>query len=76
MGSQTPEEKAVKEKIENLQQIIDTAYILFDGKYSIEYISSMPYKKLISYIEHEEKLPKELEEIKTARKVNRMMGSV
>ena len=71
MGGETSEEKAAKEKIDNFYQIIDAAYILFDGKYSMHDISKgMSYKKLISEIEREQNLSKDLEEIKAARKVN------
>ena len=69
MGSETPEEKAAKEKINDLLQIVDTAYLLFEGKYSMEDLQhKMPYKKLISEIDREQNMSKDLEEIKASRR--------
>jgi len=72
LGSKTPEEKAIEEKINNYQQIVDTAYILFDGKYSIEQLNSISYKNLIKMIEHEHAISDEFKEIKAARKLNNL----
>lgn len=48
---------------------METAYIIFDGKYSMTDIKNMPYKTLIALIENESKnSSKELEEMKAAQK--------
>ena len=74
MGSETPGEKKAKEKIKDYYQLIETAYLLFDGKYSHTDIESMPYKKLIELIHLEEEMSsKELEEIKAAHKANKQL---
>lgn len=68
MGSEDSEEKKrVKEKIDAYQYIIDSAYILFDGKYSVHDIETMPYKELLIKIENEQKLNKELNDARKKR---------
>lgn len=74
MGSQTPEEKAVQEKIKNYYQILDTAFLLFDGKYDMPTLSNMPYKILIREIEREQSQSKEIEEIKAAQKLKHQLS--
>ena len=60
MGGKSAEEDArtqkVKERIEGYQYIIDSAYTLFDGKYSMKEIESMPYKELLQKIENEQQI--------------------
>ena len=56
MGSQNAEEKKRTEKIENYRLIIDSAYVLFDGKYSMHEIETMPYKQLLYKIEREQEI--------------------
>lgn len=56
MGSETAEEKKQKEKIENFRLIIDSAYMLFDGKYTMHELENMPYKQLLIAIEREQEL--------------------
>lgn len=73
MGSKAPEEKAANEKISDLLQIVDTAYLLFEGKYTMKELQSeMPYKKLIAEIEREQNMSKDLEEIKASRRANKL----
>ena len=60
MGSQREDEK-VKEKLETYRYIIDSAYVLFDKKYTMHELETMPYKELIYRIEREQRLMKEHE---------------
>ena len=54
---------------------METAYIIFDGKYSMTDIKNMPYKTLITLIENESKnSSKELEEMKAAQKQKKEMA--
>ena len=68
MGGKSTEEnersQKVKERIEGYQYVIDSAYALFDNKYSIKEIETMPYKELLKKIEKEQELNKALEEEK------------
>lgn len=47
---------------------METAYLLFEGKYSMTEIQSMTYKNLISLIENENNSSKQLEEMKAAQR--------
>ena len=47
---------------------METAYLLFEGKYSMTEIQSMTYKNLISLIENENNNSKQLEEMKAAQR--------
>ena len=58
MGSQETEEakrreSQVKERIEIYKSLADHAYILFEGKYSMKEITTMPFKELMDKIERE-----------------------
>ena len=46
---------------------METAYLLFDGKYSMNDISKMPYKVLLKLIENEQAMSEQQQEIKAAR---------
>lgn len=66
MGSARAEEDSraqkAKERIDGYQYIIDSAYVLFDGKYSMHDIETMPYKELLIKIEKEQELNRANEE--------------
>ena len=78
MGSETSREKKIQEKIKDYKELIETAYILFDGKYTHTEIETMPYKQLIDLIQFEEQTSsRELKEMQAAHKANlqfRQMG--
>ena len=61
------ESEKIKERIDAYQYIIDSAYTLFDGKYSMHEIETMPYKELLIKIEREQKRVHEEEELKAKR---------
>ena len=67
LGGKNPEEEKIREKLDTYQYIMDSAYILFDGKYSMKEIETMPYRDLLSKIEKEQKLNQELEETRMRR---------
>lgn len=72
MGSETSGEKKIQEKIKDYYELIETAYLLFDGKYSHNEIENMPYKDLIALIQYEDSATsKELKEIQAAHKANK-----
>lgn len=74
MGSETPGEKESKEKIKGYIELMETAYILFDEKYSMEYIQNLPYKQLIWLIDQEQSnTSKELQEIRAAHNAKKQM---
>lgn len=71
MGSACTEEDSrsekAKERISGYQYIIDSAYTLFDGKYSMHEIETMPYKELLIKIEKEQELNHSIEEERRQR---------
>lgn len=58
LGSASTEEESrsekIQERINGYQYIIDSAYTLFNGKYSMYEIEHMPYKDLLKKIEKEQ----------------------
>ena len=72
MGSETPREKKIQEKIKDYKELIETAYLLFDGKYTHVEVENMPYKQLIELIQFEEQSSsRELKEMKAAHEANK-----
>lgn len=65
MGSSRTEEESrsqkAQERIKGYQYIIDAAYTLFEGKYSMHEIETMPYRELLIRIEKEQERLRELE---------------
>ena len=53
---------------------MDTAYLLFDGKYTMDDISRMPYKQLLRLIDIEQNLSAEQQEIKAARHLKNQLN--
>lgn len=53
---------------------METAYLLFDGKYDMKFISSVPYKELMHLIETEQNLSDEYKEIKAAKSLKNQLG--
>lgn len=53
---------------------MDVAYQLFDGKFSMEQISNMPYKKLIHEMQKEEKNLKENAQARADKKIAKALG--
>jgi hypothetical protein len=72
LGDKIPENERIQEKINAYQYIIDSAYMLFEGKYSVKDIETMPYKILLRKIENEQKLTRELNEEKQRREEEEM----
>ena len=79
MGSERSEEEKAKEayereqaekRIETFKNLIDQAYILFDGKYSVHEIETMPYHELMDKIERERKIIERQKEYREAEKQN------
>lgn len=83
MGSSTTEETEIKEKIKTYRQFINVSYEIFNGKYTIDDISKMPYKKLLVLLDEEHELQKKkAKEMKRAQQTassnskNRMRGGI
>lgn len=76
MGSEDSEteQRKIQEKIEDFRKLIDTAYEIFDGKYSIDEISKMPYKILIENIEREQKEIDRKAESKASKQLANQLG--
>lgn len=69
-GSSTEKDsrtQKAEERIKGYQYIIDSAYTLFDGKYSMKEIETMPYKMLLQKIEKEQELNRQVEEVRKKR---------
>ena len=62
MGSETAEKKRQQEKIENFRTIIDSAYILFDKKYTMHELETMPYKQLLDLIDREQEMMEKMKQ--------------
>ena len=78
MGSKEPgeAEKAKRsaqrsdERIETYKSLADQAYALFDGKFSMREIGSMPFKELMERIDRERKNNEKLRELREANSNN------
>lgn len=75
MGSKESEEekrreKQVKERIEIYQNLSDQAYSLFEGKYSMKEIVTMPFKELMDKIERERKINEKIREYREQKSNN------
>lgn len=60
MGSKESEEikrreKQIKERVEIYKNLSDQAYTLFEGKYSMQEITTMPFRELMDKIDRERK---------------------
>lgn len=67
MGSKESEEakrreEQIKERIEIYQNLTDQAYVLFEGKYSMKEIRTMPFRELMDKIERERKINEKIRE--------------
>jgi hypothetical protein len=71
MGNKLQEEEEIKQKISNLQSIIDTAYLMFDGKFTMKEIEDMPHKELLARLDNEEKLSDDLKKYKESKQMEK-----
>jgi hypothetical protein len=76
MGSQdaTERQEKIKEKIEEYRKLMDVAYEIFDGKYTMKEIAEIPYKELLEKIEREQRIAEQKVKSNTARKAMKEMG--
>lgn len=58
------EKQQIEKRIETFKNLIDQAYVLFDGKYTIEQIEHMPYGQLMEKIDRERKIIEKTKEYK------------
>jgi hypothetical protein len=63
-------------RLEDFNKLIDTAHQLFDGKYSIETITTMPYKVLVRAMDREQKILEATAEAKANKKMNKAMETL
>lgn len=66
MGSEKREEEKRGEEFEKL---IDVAYQLFDGKYNMDEITNMPYKKLINEMDKEREFLKQNPDARSGKQI-------
>ena len=77
MGSEIKRrEEETDKKIESYRSLIDSAYIIFDGKYSVKEIEEMPYRELIEKIDRERELSKEFQEYRAAKEVRKQFNGM
>jgi hypothetical protein len=76
MGSQdaTERQEKIKEKIEEYRKLMDVAYEIFDGKYTMKEIAEISYKELLEKIEREQRIAEQKVKSNTARKAMKEMG--
>ena len=64
MGSKTGSNEEEQESIEkSYRDIVNSAYLLFEKRYTIEELYNMPYAELIDKITREDELNKELQKL-------------
>ena len=57
----------IKTKIESYQHLKNAAYDLFEGKYTIQQIATMPYRDLLEELDAEQKYQQEMAQARAAR---------